>query len=87
MSITSTSTSRPLASRVVQPAQLPLKLGQAAALGEDLRLDDLRCVERLVHQLDSELAAQLPEQLAGQRQVLVGGQTEAELSVVLEQRV
>ena len=74
---------------VIQGVQTAAQLVDPRALGGVFRLPALGRTENLVDQLRPDLLAQPDEALAGQRPVLVGGQPEpeAELCVVLEQRV
>ena len=75
--------------RPVEPVEAPLELRDPLALRPQLGLAQLRRLEDLVHELGAHRVAQLGEAAAGQLGVAVGGepQPEAELGVVLEQRV
>ena len=75
--------------RFVALVEPPLQLDHPSALGTELGLPQLRRLENLVHQLPADLLTQLAEAPAGQLGVAVDreSQAEAELGVVLEQRV
>ena len=85
----STTLVRSAAAGPFRPCEPSLELGHALALGWSSDSDQLRCLEDGVDEVGAELVAQLGQAPSGELEVAVGRkpQAEAELGVVLEQRV